>query len=569
MDFNFNFLQFLQGINPPAYFVQWLLFGSLGAIILAALIKYVHRGGTKKDNEQNNTTLPALKNRRTGFTAWNRFVLVEIVFFLLLIIGFSSYIATRSSLQNKMSTAAGIVGDSLPYFFENGQALITAMAGEVAETADPGEYAQIITQKMQDVPFFTQVLQLDESGDLIGKYPQDSAQSGPVSESETAAGLELAIQGVPTQVITIPPLEEGAPVQLSFLTAVENDEGGYGGVLSGRTDLISNPFFKPALKAIQSIEQSGGAGIILDDQKRIVYYQDSSHLLEEFPEFLPEEKQFFNGAAQSYMYYYPVAGKNWSILITVPFSLLIRYAVINALPVTGSTLIFFLILFLIFKSSLTGEGTKSIDLIGESALSPIASKDAGEKGLRKSLFGKKLSPGDETQLAQEIRAGALFNLSEITREIAGNPDPEINFQKILEYAMDSKKSMAKIIIVEEKPAKQPSLQTYSSGAYRKDFNYLDKPLVALMREKEQIVIQNYQQNPIIEPAEGKRIPGALCAFSLRQLNKYSGVFYVTFQDPRQLSDGEIDYLQALANLAAMTNEKGNKDIGSGRSVRAG
>ena len=67
------------------------------------------------------------------------------------------------------------------------------------------------------------------------------------------AAIDLALNGLPFQSYTIPPIEGESVALVSFIAAIIDDGGQIRGVLIGRADLASNPLTQPVLGTLASM----------------------------------------------------------------------------------------------------------------------------------------------------------------------------------------------------------------------------------------------------------------------------------------------------------------------------
>ncbi len=114
--------------------------------------------------------------------------------------------AARDMIRDRMANAALMAAESVPYFLETGQSLVTKLV------ADPGllsdnkqELNDILAQDIKSVPFFNQLTIVDGTDEPLASYPT-SNYVGPQTPIEEQIGIQLAMSSdVPFQIYTIPP----------------------------------------------------------------------------------------------------------------------------------------------------------------------------------------------------------------------------------------------------------------------------------------------------------------------------------------------------------------------------
>ena len=120
----------------------------------------------------------------------------------------------------------------------------------------------------------------------------------PPHPPEEYMGITLALNGLPIQMYTLPPTLGGVSARLSFLAAVyDATRCKSDGVLVGRTDL-ANPihFFESIIISLNSLSDTNGEGMLLDDNGKILYSSSSEWVMETIPlANLPCQGNFFEG----------------------------------------------------------------------------------------------------------------------------------------------------------------------------------------------------------------------------------------------------------------------------------
>ena len=169
--------------------------------------------------------------------------------------------------------------------------------------------------------------------------------------------------GVMVQTYIVPRQEGETTVQVSFLAPIRDHQNVIKGVILGRTDLSSNPFTQPALLALGAMKGLDGEGYILDESGRVLYHPNPELLMSEYQPIgkIPAEKQFFEEIAgdgtRRYVFYQPMLGKNWSVILTVPAERAQSMALDIAIPLLSILIVLAGIAFLALRFSLRAVAT--------------------------------------------------------------------------------------------------------------------------------------------------------------------------------------------------------------------
>ena len=140
------------------------------------------------------------------------------------------------------------------------------------------------------------------------------------------------------------------------MAPVHDEAGEVRGVLIGRTNLAENPMTKPILAVLDNLAGGDGAGILLDDNGNIVYNTAEAPLLEPYTGKMTEDAEFFDDAApqgtRQLVYFQPVTGKGWSVVLGVPARLFQELALSIAAPLMGMIIVLGLFSVLLLRFSL-------------------------------------------------------------------------------------------------------------------------------------------------------------------------------------------------------------------------
>ncbi|WP_083461910.1 ATP-binding protein [Thermanaerothrix daxensis] len=492
------------------------------------------------------------------------FVTLPLVVLLFLVMTVSHWMvagnAAREMLQERLSGAAQVAAEGLPYFLESGQSLVTRLADPALLEQPPETIRERLAQQLRAVPYFHQLMLFDTAGRLVAAHPDLDLSISPLSAQETQ-GISLALKGVPIQVYTILPAGEKRSMQVSFLAGVR-DAGGVKGVLVGRTDFDTNPFTQPALAALHSIVSEGGDGFILDENGVVLYQANPTTgalLGESFGSvILGGEPRFYEGLSplgtRQFMYYQPVVGKPWSVVLVMPA----QRAQDMALQIAAPTLIS-LVLFagLLIILSRVGSRTlvTSLSLLASQAAriahgqldTPVQVEGVDEVGRLGRAF-------EQMRLSLKARLEELNKLLRVSQAVAANLDVEAAIAPALEVTLGEHVVAARVALIPEVKLDFTSGQgvALGQGSLAEPFAYLDEVLFEGVRQQNLLTIANVgRARRLQEVIQGRPYPSALVALPLRYENTYYGVFWVGYDQPRVFADEELRFLETLAGNIAM------------------
>ncbi|WP_299024608.1 ATP-binding protein [uncultured Thermanaerothrix sp.] len=492
------------------------------------------------------------------------FVALPLVTLLFLIMTASHWMvagaAARGMLRERLSGAAQVAAEGLPYFLESGQSLVARLADPALLEQPPETIRERLAQQLRAVPYFHRLMLFDATGHLVAAYPDLDLNASPLSVQETQ-GLSLAIKGVPIQVYTILPAGEKRSMQVSFMAGVR-DVSGVKGVLVGRTDFDTNPFTQPALAALRSIVSEGGDGFILDENGIVLYQANPTAgvlLGEPFGGVIGDgEPRFYEGFSplgiRQFIYYQPVVGKPWSVILIMPA----QRAQDMALQIASPTLIL-LVLFAGLLVILSRVGSRtlvtSLSLLASQATriaqgqldAPVRVDGVDEVGRLGRAF-------EQMRLSLKARLEELNKLLRVSQAVAANLDIEAAIAPALEVTLGDHVVTTRVVLIPEVKLDFASGQgvALGQGSLAGPFAYLDEVLFEEVRQQNLLAITNVgRARRFQEVIQGRPYPAALVALPLRYENTYYGVFWIGYDQPRAFADEELRFLETLAGNIAM------------------
>ena len=466
--------------------------------------------------------------------------------------------AARRMLGDRLSSTAQMVSQSVPFFLETGQNLAEQIASNprTLETVDP-ELSAFLGEQVLSVPYFDQAYVLDAAnGALLGCYPAAACPTFALFPEEDA-GLGFAVSDVPTQIYTIPPDETGTAARISFIVAVKNSENQTQRILLGRTDLSVNPLTEPLIQSLSEMAEMRGTGILLDGDGMILYHPDTTLVKTAYTGEPSDQPQFYDGTAsdgtRQMVYYQPVAGRAWSIVLTVPAQETQQLALEIALPL--SLMIFGLALFAlvilrvglrVVTRSLQNLSSEA-DRIAQGQLDhPLQVEGEDEVGQLGRAF-------EQMRVSLRARLDELNRLLAVSQGVASTLNMQEAFQPVLEAALGSGASSVRVLLsprlLPEAPIQFPS--HFSMGESRDTYTHLDEQILALAEQQERVVLANVRRTRILTLDENTPQPASLMAVALRHKNRYYGVLWVAYDLPHAFSEGDLRFISTLAGQAAL------------------
>ena len=504
-----------------------------------------------------------------------------VLFFLLALLAGDWLVAgsaARDMLNNRIKDTAEISAQNVPFFLETGQNL-AAQASQSSEvlSASGDTLNKALANQIQSVPYFDQMLIFDRSKKLLGSYSSVSgAQTSLFPEEQ--AGLGLANNGVLNQVYAIPPAAQdqsdnsgsplasstgSAPARVSFIVAVvDRATSQTARILIARTDLANNPFSLPLITGLKSMSELNGSGILLDESGRILYDPDASQVMSQYSGQQKSEPAFFDDTApdgtRNLVYYQPVTGQPWAVVLTVPAQQVQQQAMVIAAPPAGMilllTCIALVILLLGLKSITNSLQTLAVETVRiaqgqlDHALTVDGVDEVGQ--LRRSF--------EQMRLSLQARLAELNRLLLVSQGVASSLDVNEAVQPVLEAILNHGAGAVRMVTPPSDEAVrslrlgQSPAAILALGANKAAYAHFDERVVALVNHQGNLFLAEGVVRALgLKTAPSNPPLASLFAISLRYENQKFGVLWAGYENPRTFSDSDVRFLTTLAGQAAL------------------
>lgn len=458
----------------------------------------------------------------------------------------------REALKSRLSNVAITTSNSLSLSIEYGKNLIHQIGNndKLIIALDIEEINSELEILMKASPFFTQLLLFNEEGELIGGSPMYNEEHNWRTEEETA-GISLALNGVPGQIYSISGMNGRYTSKLSFITPVKNEEDEIIAVLLGRSDLESSPITKPAFQLLEGISRDGGNWMIIDEHNNVVFHSYSNQIIKNYVSNFSKDDYFMDEISATGSRYFrlsqPVVGQSWTILINMPFKIVLARNIANIF------INYFFILFIgiisiwMLQKYLHGVSTTVMKLSQEVRKSsqeqfnhPISINGVDEIGrlgntlekMRQSIKGRQ----DELNRIMMVRKGVPSNL-----------DVRSAIHHVVDACLLDNANVARVILdssVLIDRISEPFI-AFGAGEKAKLYSYLDDQIFNLMKNQGMLIIPNTKRMRVLQLRNGKQLPAAMIIAPLHHENKFLGALWIGFEEVRTFPDEWLRLIELI------------------------
>ena len=469
--------------------------------------------------------------------------------------------AASVMMRDRMADAALMASDGIPYFFQAGQNLITRMAADPRLLSqDPEALRTTLADELLQVPFFTQLYVLDQQGDGITGYP-DESYPDDTNTLEEQAGVQSILAGIAYQDFTTPPEEGNPAASVSLVAPIKDGAGDLRGVLVGRTNLSENPMTQPILSILKSLAGSDGAGVLLDEDSKIVYHSAGAPLMSPYTGRMTQEAEYFDEVApegtRQLVYFQPVSGKGWSVVLGVPAQRVQQLALNIAVPLMGMIVLLGLFSVVLLRYSLRSV-TGSLETLANQARNisqgeldmPLPATSEDEVGQLRQAF-------EQMRLSLKARLEEQNRLLLVSQGVASSLEIGEAVAPVLQAALASGASSARVVLA---PSAMPeltgpttTLAAFSLGQATQLYADLDDQILSLTRQQERVVLTNLGRTRVVTFKPGVPRPKSLLAVALRHESQYYGALWIAYDQPHSFSEEEVRFIATLGGYAALAS----------------
>ncbi len=517
---------------------------------------------TLPDHWRETTALepsPAEKSLQIRFSVY----MVPLVLALLLTLIIGDWIvagkAARDMIRSRMQQNAVMVAESVPNFFQVGQNQITELAADPRLiSSNPIELTDLLSKEIKNVPFFYQLSVYDQNRELIASYPT-AYYVGPQAPIDEQIALQVALEGMPFQNVTIAPVEGQKTAQISFITVAYDQAGKPQRLLVGRSDLGTNPYSKPIISGLFSQSEPNDIGMLIDDNQHILVHPDPEMVMTTYIGPTSEDPQDFvytlPDGTQMLAHYQPADGNPLAIVMMVPVYQAQQLALQIAIPLIAMIGILSVISLIVLRFGLRMV-TASLNTLAQEAGriaqgkldQPLKIDSVDEVGQLRRAF-------EQMRISLKERLEELNRLLVVSQGVASSLEISEAVQPILEAALAAGASTARVVLTPNVMGDQDGIApiplSFGAAPSQNLYSDLDEQILALTRQQDRLVLSNLYRPRLLNIAPGSLHPESIMAVALKHESQYYGSLWIAYDRTHIFSEEEVRFIVTLGGQAAL------------------
>lgn len=472
-------------------------------------------------------------------------ILVLGLLFITLILDWIFAANTSSKiLKENRSPQTRVAQQALTNFYRSGQLTVNRLAQANPLLLSAEEIEGLFTAEMSVQPGLHRLIILDAAGDVVLTYPEE-VEGQPAITAEEWNWLDSISTMNRAATRTLPPRPGGISMLTGFASQIAPMDGSAGGYVVVHGD-FSDAFLNQAGMTwpVVSDEDAWNWKLVDIDGKTIAGGD-------------PDDLQASLRGDERVLkptFTYRIEDTPWELHIIAPRDVLQATTFQIAAPQMG-----LLILLGVAALVLVQNNARRVSKI----IRNVSMDGAKTGGVRSSESFPRIDQHDEIERLKGAfeamngnlndRLEELNRLLTVSQKIASNLQVEENMRAILDAALAPRVCSARILLdnLTTVEVEEDSQMQLGSGELSAEFAYLDEQIYDLMRYQDVLVVRNTLRIRRIEMPEGKRHPGALVAFAINHEGHYHGALWAAYEEPYDIPDEEIRYLQMLAGDASI------------------
>lgn len=416
------------------------------------------------------------------------------------------------------------------------------------------------------LPYFSRLTAYGPAQEVLCTFPEGSEEdTGLVFEEEALADVVFETGG---SGVTPAYLGVNGAAYVSFLSPLEDPQTGERhGMLVGRADLSVSPTMADAVQGLQRTMQYG-EGFVVDERGYVIAHVDKERLLQtwQVDQTVPPLAEWEDGRgwvresrdsltnARQFVCQVGVEGHPWSVVIRVPYAVVLGRATSIAAPLFAGLLFLAGVASLVFLV-VVGRLTRPLNLLAAAA-GRIAAGDLEHPVhvYGEDEVGQLAAAFEKMRVSLKARLEDLSLLLRVSQAVSASLDLAKGLPPILEGALQATGALvARMVLFSSEGEPQ---WVMGRGESIEGIGLLDRAISIRARDAEgPVQVEDPEQVRALAP--GARLPDPIqsaIAFTVRSQKRTVGVLWVGCGEPRRFAASEVDLLRALVSQTAVLLE---------------
>ena len=548
-----------------ANFVVLLLEGAIGGLIV--MILFI---GLPQLRPRRGTLIPSPPQRSLKTNLLFNFVLfaVALIVILVAVVFRFSIVVSTQLVVNQMAQDANTATVEIPIFQDNLHNLLAQYSNdENLLTPDTETNEKALRQLFRTGSFYRRVLLVDEDQAIIAAHPsEDLAGVALTSPEKTAVSQALATNITGTVRIAQASNRNDEQI-LSFVVPITGGDDLPNTVLIGRVPVVS---MNGLIVGLQGTVGSG-QGFIVNEDYRIIAHPDPERLLNFWKPPEDEQRQIrinenlagtaYQGLqadtnARELVYYVTGIDPDWTIVITVPYEVVLRLAFSIAGPL-ALVLIIATAVFYAYLAMIGRNMTRPITQLVRATQSIAADPKLTDETIntnridtkREDEIGQLSRAFYHMQRVLKERLEELSLLLNVTQDVSTSIDITHSMPIILKGVIRGTNGAGARAVVLNPSGGHPLI--FGEGPAAKAMAQLDRAVMNQLRHRKELILPTRDEIRKTLQVTTKLPVASLMAIPLHSHDRFQGIVWLGYSQPRQPTESERNLLHTLSSQASV------------------
>jgi PAS domain S-box-containing protein len=539
-----------------ASFIPLLLEGLVGGLVVTFLLRGI------PDLRPRQALVPSPEQRSLSTRLLNNFIRFAVLLSVLLVtivFNLSVQVSTRL-VVNQMVHDAETVSEKIPEFRAQLQNLLVQYSQDGELVALPAaEREERLRQLFRTGEFYRRIVLVGEDASITGYYPND-VTAVSLTDLEVTAVLETLSSSAPREAAAQSADNEHV---LSFVVPVTDEQGRPIAALVGRVPDLS---LNSLIIGLQGTVGQG-TGFIVDENGRVIAHPGSQRPLSFWrPPPLSNSGQDPLGGvtyqgrqgdtnARELVYYQTGTQHPWTVVISVPYEVVLNLALSIGAPL-ALVLIIFTLLFAVNLVWLGRDITHPIIELVEASKTITAGGrlDATALTQRHDEIGDLGQAFVLMNQSRQQRLDELSLLLGVSHDVSNSIDINQSMPIILRGAVRGTGAVGARVIVINPSGGRPL--TFGEGPAAHSMAAFDRQVMRRMRHERELILTSPEQvRTAIGLAETEILPApCLIAMTLYSQERFQGILWMAYSQANSVGTAERNLLRTLSGQASILVE---------------
>lgn len=550
----------LAASTATAHLVPLLLEGILSGILVTLLLI-----GLPNWQPGRRPAAPSPQQRSLNSRLLTSFGVYALALLsILLLLGFRQVVNAATGLVvNQMAHDARAVSAKIPDFLAHRQHLLVQFSQDESLLGkDAAAQEQTLRQLYRTGDFYRRVALITDNG-IEAFYPDRAGESVPLTELEQEA-IETALATSEARLISAHSAGSDGHV-ITLIVPVLDDDGRAQAVLLGHVPEIS---LQDLIIGLQGTVGQG-TGFIVDERWQVIAHPNSNRLMSTWtpPESsrraitvdtavpgVAYEGRQGNTNARELVYYLTEPIHPWTVVVTVPYEVVLSMALQIGRQLTG-VLVVGMIIFAVNLLYLGRSITRPLNelllvsqrIAGGSLNTPIRSQGDDEVGQLARAFA-------QMQLSLKKRLDELSLLLSVSQGVSTSMDINQGLPTILRGVLRGTGAAGARAVVLNPSGRQPV--TFGEGPGSRSMALFDRQMMGLLRQKGELILAAPEQvQTCFDLPQNQDLPiKALIGLTLTTNERFQGILWLAYRQAHPFDETEVSLLRTLASQASVLVE---------------